>query len=363
MSWRRIKTIFTKDLRDAIRDGRVLVAIIVPIGLGLFYSVAIDDDDLTRQSVEAAYAMEGQSTLPDALQAITAADIDLSLRRLDSAPEVEGIVREGKVDIGFAVPAGFDAAARSGEQPPLAVYLPSEASFGTRYVAAALEPAARVVAGQQPPARIETASPLPSDADGSVVDRLGARSYMVLGSIIMLVVMIAMLVVPVVLAEEAEKKTLDALALIASYLEVIAGKALFGIAYIALALAVQIGITQLGIDDPRTFVLSLALLSVTLIGFGLLIGSVFKNANQLDTWGGFLLVPVLLPVFFVGVPVPDLVETLLQLFPTSAGMRLAINGVAGEAIFADVWLSYLVIAAWGAVAYLLVAWQLNRRQA
>jgi ABC-2 type transport system permease protein len=363
MNWQRIRTIFTKDLRDAIRDGRVLVAIVVPIGLGVFYGLAIDDDDLTRESVEAAYAVAGQSTLPDVLQAITAADVDLSLQRLDSAAAVEALVRDGEVDIGFAVPAGFDEAARAGEQPPLAVYLPSESSFGTRYVAAALEPAARVVAGQQPPARIETSSPLRADADESVVERLGPRSYMVLGSVMLLVVMIAMLVVPVVLAEEAEKKTLDALVLIASYSEVIAAKALFGIAYIVLALAVQLAVTRLGIDDRAGFAATLTLLSVTVIGFGLLIGSIFKNANQLNTWGGFLLVPVLLPVFIVGTPVPDTIETLLQFFPTSAGMRLAVNSVAGEAIFADAWLSYLVIAAWGVVAYLVVAWQLNRRQA
>jgi hypothetical protein len=44
-------------------------------------------------------------------------------------------------------------------------------------------------------------------------------------------------------------------------------------------------------------------------------------------------------------------------------MKLAVNAATGETVFGDPWLSYLVIAAWGVVAYLLLAWQLNRRQA
>ena len=37
--------------------------------------------------------------------------------------------------------------------------------------------------------------------------------------------------------------------------------------------------------------------------------------------------------------------------------------VTGEEVFANAWFSYLVIAAWGGVAYLALAWRLNRRQA
>ena len=362
MNWRRIQTIFNKDLKDAIRDARVLVAIVVPIGIGLFYSVAFDDSDPTRPSATVVYAADGQTELPAALAQAVGDNVDLELVPVGSAAEADGLVREDDADLGFAVPAGFDEAARAGARPALAVYLPAEPGFGARYVAAALEPAVRLVAGQQLPARIATASPT-DEADESVFEQLGIRSYTVLASIIFLVVMIAMLVVPVVLAEEAEKKTLDALVLIASYLDVIAAKALLGAAYIALAVALQLGLTRLGVEDVVQFAAAVAVLSVALIGFGLLLGSVFKNANQLNTWSGFLLVPFIAPVFMVGTPVPDLIERLLRLFPTSAGMELAINAVAGEEVFHDPWFLYAVLLGWAALAYLLLAWQLNRRQA
>ena len=44
----RIFTLFAKDLKDAIRDARVLVALIVPLGIGLFYNYAFDDTSLTQ---------------------------------------------------------------------------------------------------------------------------------------------------------------------------------------------------------------------------------------------------------------------------------------------------------------------------
>jgi ABC-2 type transport system permease protein len=364
MNWRRIKTIFTKDLRDAIRDARVLVAIVVPIGISIFYSLAFDDSDPTRPRVAAAYAVEAESELPEVLSQITAADVDLVLVRANSAAEVEALVREDEVDLGFSVPADFDEAAKAGLRPLPDLFLPDDSSTGTRYVAAVLVgPAVRVVAGQQVPAEFGGAAAAIPETSTSILEQLGIRSYTLLASVLFLVVMISMLVVPVVLAEEAEKKTLDALVLIASYLDVIAAKALFGASYIVLALAIQLGLTRLVIDERVPFAATLAALSVTLIGFGLLIGSIFKNANQLNTWSGFLLIPFLAPVFAVGMPVPDFVEALLQLFPTSAGMRLAINDVTGESLFANPWLSYLVIVAWGAVAYLALAWRLNRRQA
>ena len=39
-----ILTIFRKDVFDAVRDARVLVAILVPFGIGVFYNVIMDDE-------------------------------------------------------------------------------------------------------------------------------------------------------------------------------------------------------------------------------------------------------------------------------------------------------------------------------
>jgi hypothetical protein len=44
MSGRRIATMFRRDMRDAIRDGRILVAIAIPVALAIFYGLTAPDD-------------------------------------------------------------------------------------------------------------------------------------------------------------------------------------------------------------------------------------------------------------------------------------------------------------------------------
>ena len=57
------------------------------------------------------------------------------------------------------------------------------------------------------------------------------------------------------------------------------------------------------------------------------------------------------------------VRTIANLFPSGAGMKLLINGVAGEQLISGNLRSVLVLVAWAVVAYLLLLWQLKRRQA
>lgn len=364
MHWTMIWTIYLKDLRDAIRDARVLVAILAPLGVGIFYSFAFDnDDDLTTTSATVVYAAMDQSSFLDALNDAVGNAVRLTFRQVGSAEEVEQAVNAQDADVGFVVPAGFDAAVQAGQHPTLQVFLPSDPSIGGRYVAASAEPATRLLAGQQPPATVAVLIPPESAADESIFEQLGIRTYMVLAAVMLLVSMVAMLVVPVVLAEEVEKKTLDALVLIASYADVIIAKAMVGLSYTAIAVGIQLAVTHLEIDNIVGFGAALLLLSVALLGIGLFLAGFFKSANQLNTWSGFFLIPIITPVFLVGAPLGRVVETILLFLPTSQGMRLIVNAVTGDQIFGNVWLSYLVILAWSALAYLLLAQQLSRRRA
>jgi ABC-type multidrug transport system permease subunit len=362
MHLRMIRTIFTKDLLDAIRDARVLVAIVVPLGLGLFYGQILDDDPISTSAEVAVYAA-GPTDLPAALEAVAGETVELRFETAADGAAVERAVAEEDVDLGLLVPAGFDAALRRGERPTVRVVEPESTTLGGDYVAAALEPALRQLAGQAEPARIETSTRAPDEDTRPVIERIGFREYSLLATVVFLVVMIAMLAVPVILAEEAEKKTLDALVLIASHADVVAAKALVGLAYAAVAVGLQMALTRLAPADPIAFAAALALLAVALTGFGLLLGGLFKNANQLNTWSGFLLLPVITPVFLVGLPMPATVDTVLLVLPTSQATRLALNGLSGEALFPDAWLSVLVVAAWGLAAYLLLLRQLRRREA
>jgi len=360
-----ILTIFRKDVRDAIRDSRVLAALLIPLGIGLFYNFTFDDDEFEVPPVDVVYVTEGETRLPDVLRDITSGSADLEFTQLDSADEVRQQIIDEDADLGLAIPAGFDAAVAAGEAPPLEIIIHEEASSGANYVAAALEQALQIMAGREPPAtvQVDVISAEESSEDFTVFEELGPRQYFVLVSVVMLVGMNAMLVVPIILAEEVEKKTIDALVMIASYIDVVVAKALVGLVYVGLSTAALLGLTGLRPEDPLLFGVALLLLAVCLIGFGLLIGSIFTNANQVNTWAGFFLIPVIAPAFMVGLPLPDGLKVAIDFLPTSHATRLLINGLAGQSLFSGVALAFVVVAVWIFIAYGLMTLRLSRRQA
>ena len=190
------------------------------------------------------------------------------------------------VDVGLVIPLGFDAAVRAGESPVLTVVLPSSPSFDSEYVNAVLERSLQSLAGQAPPARIVQRS-LPPEAGGTTaIEALGVRKDFILVSIIMLLAMIAVYAVPAVLVEETEKKTMEALTLIASTADVIAAKALFGIALCVVGVPVLLIITRGDPASSASLAAAVLLSAVVLVGIGLLCAGVFKTQQQVNTWSG-----------------------------------------------------------------------------
>jgi ABC-2 type transport system permease protein len=363
-SLQRIATISRKDLLDAIREAKVLVAILVPLGLGLLYNYTFREEPRLQATV--AYVSTETTLLPDALRTAAAPAVQLTFKESRSDDETRDLVRQGKADVGLVAAPGFDAAVQRGESPPLTVVERGgrQVNSSAPLVVSRLEVALVQMAGQRPPAVLQPEILDQRKPTGfAIMERLGIRQYLVLASLLTLVAMVAMFAVPIILAEEKEKKTLDALTLVASFPEVMVAKAVVGIVYTALATTLLLRLTRIAPADPATFVASLGLLSVTLIGFGLLLGSILPS-TQLQNWTGFLLIPVIAPAFLVGLPLDPApaLQILVNLFPTSQGSRLAVNGLSGKALFGDAWLSYLVIAVWCALAYGLLWWRLATRE-
>ena len=105
------------------------------------------------------------------------------------------------------------------------------------------------------------------------------------------------------------------------------------------------------------------LLSISLIGFGLLMAGLFKSANQLNTWSGLLLLPVIAPAFAIGLPTPKIVGKIAEALPTGSAAKILMNSMAHERVFSNQMVSFAIIVAWGVLAFGLLLWQLSRRQA
>lgn len=358
----RIKTIIWKDLRDAIRDTRVLIALVLPLGIGIFYNFSFDDDDAVTKAKVAYYAVE-QSSLPGNLSTVVGETVDLQFFQAGSKKEVEEELRDKNADLGIIIPAGFDSAIARGEHPKLEILQPSTTTIGGDYITAAIEPALRLLAGQSPPAELVISVAADPSESETAIDKVGLRRWAVLASITMMIGMIAMLAIPVVLAEETEKKTLDALVLVSTHFEVVAAKALLGVIYVAVMVPLLLAVTQFRPEKLPLFVVTLFLLSLALLGLGLLMAGFFKNANQLNTWSGIFLLPVIAPAFIIGLPAPDAVRIGAEAFPTGAATKLLMNSVSDERVFSNNGIAFAIIVLWGIAAYLLLLWQLSRREA
>ncbi len=353
--------IAVKDLKDAFRDGRVLLPLLVPLGLGFLYNVAMPD--VQKPSVTVAIASADSTQLPAALRAVAGSAVNLKFTHLGSAADVRSQVQSKKADVGLLVPARFDAQVAAGSAPQLMLVRPSGApTTGAIYVLSALDGALRTMAGQRAPAMISAETvPLPRDSASTMID-LGVRKYLVLGTLIMLVAMIAIYVLPVLLTEEYEKKTADALLLVGTQADVVAAKVAVGLVYIAASVPLLLLVTRLGPANLPLFGAGIALLSLTLLGAGLLMGALVRSVNQLNTWSGIPLMIVIMPVFFVGLGLPQWIQTAMSALPGSQAMKLLVDGLSGQAFYGDSWLSFAVIAAWAVVIYAVLIRTLSRRE-
>jgi ABC-2 type transport system permease protein len=359
---RVILTIALKDLRDAIRDGRILMALLLPIGLGVVYNVVMPD--VQKPVVTVAIASADATQLPAALRAIAGSTVDLRFNNVASAAEVTAQVEAKKADVGLVLPAGFDAAVAAGSAPTLAVVQPPGSStLGAIYIGSALDGGLRSMAGQHAPAVITTQTAQPAHDAASVMTNLGARKYMVLGTLIMLIAMIAIYVLPIILTEEFEKKTADAILMVGTQSDLVAAKVAVGLIYLAVSVPLLLLVAKMAPANLPLFAAALVLLAVTMIGFGLLLGALVRSVSQLNTWSSVPLLLVLMPVFFVALDLPSWVQTVLGATPGSQAMRLLVDGLTGQAMYGGWTLGFGVIAAWAVAVYAVLIRTLSRREA
>lgn len=361
MSLRRIVTIYRKDLIDSIRDARILVTLITPLLIGIFYSFAFGDSNIPSATL--VVYDPGGSALVDQISSAVQDQLDLSISWFDSAEAVQQQIANDKADLGLVIPKGFDAAVTNGQSPDLQVLLPEKSSIGGQYLLATLDPVLRSMAGQQLPATVDVTAVALDEANLTIVDKMSMRTWSIVLSLVLMAAMVALLAVPIILAEETEKKTIDALVLVSSYGEVVIAKALIGISYVALMTAILLGITRLQPTSMGWFLISLAAMAICLLGFGLLLGSVFKSATQLNTWSGLLLIPAVVPAALIGFGLSTWIDRIAGATPTGAGMKLLTDAFTEPLIYDDQMRMLAVLVVWSIVFYGLLLWQLSRRRA
>jgi hypothetical protein len=240
--------------------------------------------------------------------------------------------------------------------------LPQNASPTTQSVVALVPDALAAAAGRPPATDVQVRSLPISAADQKPAEVLEPRTILVAISIVMLLGFVSLLVVPIQTAEEVGSGTFGALRLAATGPEILAAKAISGLVYAVAGVVLTVLLTGAAIEDPGRFVLGAAGLAISMVGFGLLLGLMSGNANAINTYGGFLLLPIIGIAVAVLIVESGVLLTVLDLLPFSQGARLLFDGLSDETPFDSGAGAVAVLVAWTLVGFAVLARVATRRE-
>ena len=348
---RVIGAIAAKDIADAIRNKNVLTVVLGMVMLVLTsraLPLLLTLDGALRVAVYEA----GDSGLVQALRG----DESLAMSRARSQAELETMLAEGiEFAFGLVIPAGYDQA---GSEARLAAYTmhwsdPAE----VQEQVARLEEKISAVTGQ--PVEIDVQEPVlyPDPKAGGQLD-------MIIIALVMAIVVISIVAVPLLILEEKEARTMDAL-LVSPVTagQVVAGKALAGLVYGLVAAAVVLAFSSSVV--VLWWIASLAILAgvIFAVALGLLLGSLFDNQQNLFVWTGLIMVLLLAPMFFAsfgGTGMPEAIQTIAGWTPTVALSDL-LHASFAQAAALDLILPNLAVLLIGGLVLLLLTGRQVRR--
>lgn len=365
MNLRNTFAIAWKDFLDALRNARLLIIILMPVGFSVLYGYIFRD---TPNSLELVVYSPDSTSFVDQLTDMEG----LSLYVVDSAEGVPQTLESESAALGVVLPEDFDAELRAGTRPRVTFIYPEdlESSRGAQRVVLQVF---ELISGRDPVVQLDLqplhpplASEPTQDDDGdisSLLQDIDILTFFVILWVMMGVTMNGSFLVPTLVVEEKEKRTLEAMLVTpASYLDVVGGKILVGMLYCLLTSFVVMALNQGFVGDIGASVLIVVLASSCLTLIGLLIGSVIDNLTALNTWASFIMLPLLLPGLLAALPLnlPGALQTVFRAIPTYnivRGLALSLTGRGGE-----VWLSAAILAVEAVVLLVAVFWFIRRRE-
>jgi ABC-2 type transport system permease protein len=354
MKSKGVLAIARKDLVDAIRNRYLLIALLTPLLVALLLRVLLPGlNGLNTLTI--VVHDPGKSQIVSELRASG----QINLVEASAADAVSAAVEKNKAAGGLAVPANFDAELAAARQPELTIYVNNRKGDIERAVFRQLLQRQIMSLVKQPVPVRPVWIDVGEEPGGRASPNLNQMLLPLL--VLMAFTMTGALVVPMLLVEEKEKRTMEFLLTSPTSLtEIIAGKALTGIVYGLLIGGVLLALNHKLIGNWPLTLLTISLGLLLIVSVGLLMGSLFQNTMQVNTWAGFVLLILLAPSF----PSPGLpatVETILHLIPTHSfveALRLSMSGTPSPRM----WGHLGVVLSCTALAFFAATWGLRRAQ-
>ena len=351
-----IAAITRKDVIDAIRNRYLLTALFTPFAVALLFRLLLPN--INDKSVMTIVVHDsGNSAMTAELRKIPL----IKVVDAPSAETTESEVQKRKAIGGLVLPANFDSDATAGKQPELTIYVNNKKNvFEQAALRRLLDQQVRDLVKQPEPARLNW---IDVDKDTSEPNRRGlALDQMLLPLLLILTLgMIGAMVVPLLLVEEKEKRTLDfLLSSPASLKEIVAGKALTGVAYTILIAGLLLFLNRQFVGNWLWMTLSILPGMVFVVAVGLVLGSLLNNTMQVNTWAGTVLIVLMAPSF-PSFSLPASVDTAMHFVPTYY-LTKALELSLAENPTSRIWGHLAVVLGCTVVAFIGAVWALRRRQ-
>jgi ABC-type Na+ efflux pump permease subunit len=349
---RIVGAIAGKDVREAFRN-RLFLSIMVGAFLiaanGLVLPILINWKNLPS----AVIYDEGKSAVVRGL----AGREDCRVSFIRSRAEMEdAVVRSFGTWVGIVVPPDFDQ--RTGGidvEAEIAHWADTDkvnrsiAFFETQLGSAGL-----------PPVRIQVGEKkLYPTAESSGVPLLNLFTQ------ILVLVTMGFILVPLLLVEEKESRTMDMLmASPAGYRHFLAGKTLAGLTYCLCAGLVIILLNWYMVVHWEILLAAVLLASAFVVAVGLLIGTLGNTPTAAAFWGAplmILMVASAIVKIFPGVVLPEWLNAILAWSPATLILRLFRLAIAGEAPAAQVWAAAAALGGMTLAVYIAVVLIMRRR--
>lgn len=356
MNSRVVSAIALKDLVDAIRNRYLLAVLLTPLLVALPLRLLLPDvKSLTATKI--LVHDPGNSKLSAQLRAIP----NTHLVEMSSAEAVRDEVQKQQAAAGLLVPANFDASVAAGNKPDVTVYLNTRKNVIAQATFRLLMEQQIISLVQQPrPAQLVWI-----DAGEEPASKTGREfnlNQMMLPLLLLLGFgMTGALVVPLLLVEEKEKRTLDFLLTSPVRLtEILAGKTLTGVVYSVLIAGILLALHYHLIGNWPLTLITIALGLLLIVAIGLLMGSLFKTTMQVNTWASLVLLLLLAPSFpFPGSP--PVLDTAMRFVPTYyfvESLKMSLNGEASSRLLVH----SVIVLVCTLVAFYVATWALRREQ-
>ena len=350
-----VSAITRKDVVDAIRHRYLLTALVTPLFVALLFRVLLPGGNSNKILTIVVHDAGGSGLVAELRKTPQIGVVDVA-----SADATAGEVEKRKAIGGLVVPAGFDADLAANKQPELTVYVNNEKTiFEQAAFRRLLDQIVRSFAKQPEPARL-TWVDIDKGANDQKRGGTGLDQIMLPLLLILTFGMIGAFVVPLLIVEEKEKRTLDfLLSSPASLNEIIAGKALTGVVYTLLIAGILLGINRQFIQNWPLTLLTILLGLLFVVGVGLVIGSLLNNTMQVNTWASIILIVLLAPSF-PSIGITAWFDKAMRVIPTyylSEALKLSMAGTVSS----QLWMYLAVLLACTVVVYFAAAFALHRR--